>query len=176
MKQSDVKKMAEKFCDKYDINTYPVEIIRICNENGLKVFEEYLDDDVSGLIVVDEKEWPKYGTNQFILVNLVESASRRRFTIAHELAHFVLHRNGSYLYAHRDINTEGIVRSKIEQEANYFAANILMPEKLIREKVDDLKNEIWGKLPNFVLIHEIADHFVVSESAAEVRLKQLGII
>ena len=83
---------------------------------------------------------------------------------------------GRYLYAHRDINTEGIVRSKIEQEANYFAANILMPEKLIREKVDDLKNEIWGKLPNFVLIHEIADHFVVSESAAEVRLKQLGII
>ena len=102
MKQSEVKKIAESFCEKNGINTYPVEIVRICNENGLKVFEEYLDSNISGLIVVDEKVWSKYDTDKFILVNLAESAVRRRFTIAHELAHYVLHRNADGLYAHRE--------------------------------------------------------------------------
>ena len=175
MKQSEVKKIAEEFCEKNSINSYPVEIVRICKENGLTVFEEYLDADVSGLIVVDKKEWPKYKTNQFIIVNLTESAVRRRFTIAHELAHFILHRNGNSLYAHRDMVADGTIKKSVEQEANYFAANVLMPEKLIREKAEELKDSVWGKLPNFVLIKEIADYFVVSE-AAEVRLKQLDII
>ena len=176
MRQSEVKKKAEEFCEQNGIKSYPVEIVRICRENGLKVFEEYLDSDISGLIVVDDKEWDKYGADKFIIVNLAESAVRRRFTIAHELAHYILHRNGNRLYAHRDMTNDGTVKNSIEQEANYFAANVLMPESLIRDKVDDLKSEVWGKLPNFVLIREIADHFVVSESAAEVRLKQLEII
>lgn len=177
MRQSEVKKKAQEFCNKNGISSYPVEIVRICKENGLKVFEEYLNQDVSGLIVVDDKVWTKYNTNQFILVNLAESATRRRFTIAHELAHFVLHRNGSKLYAHRDMTSnDSNFRSSIEQEANYFAANVLMPEELIRNKVEEIREDTWGVLPNFVLIREIADNFAVSESAAEVRLRQLEII
>ena len=176
MRQSEVKRKAEQFCEDNGINSYPVEIVRICKENGLKVFEEYLKPDVSGLIVVDEKEWPKYETNQFIVVNLMELATRRRFTIAHELAHFILHRNGEKLYAHRDMVNDGAYASSIEQEANYFAANVLMPEKLVREKVDNIKDEMWGKIPELVLIREIADNFAVSEAAAKVRLKQLELI
>ncbi len=176
MRQSEVKKRAEDFCIQNNIKTYPVEIVRICNENGLKVFEEYLDSEVSGLIVVDEKVWKKYNTNKFILVNLAELATRRRFTIAHELAHYILHRKGNSLYAHRDMVCNDVFKSGIEQEANYFAANILMPETLINEKIEDLKSGTWGKLPDFVLVREIADHFAVSETAAEVRLKQLGLI
>ena len=57
MKQKEVKQIAEKFCADYGISDYPVKIIQICNENGLEVFEEYLEPDVSGLIVVDEKPW-----------------------------------------------------------------------------------------------------------------------
>lgn len=176
MRRSEVKKRAEEFCEQNGINSYPVEIVRVCNENGLKVFEEYLQPDVSGLIVVDEKEWQKYESNQFIVVNLVDLAARRRFTIAHELAHFILHRNGNRLYAHRDMTNAGGFRNSIEQEADYFAANILMPENLIREKVEMLKDEVWGKIPDFALIREIACSFAVSEAAAKVRLKQLGII
>lgn len=176
MKQSEVKRRAEDFCKKNGITEYPVEIVKICNNNGLKVFEEYLQPDVSGLVIVDEEKWEKYDSNQFIIVNLAESAVRRRFTIAHELAHFVLHKNDNKLYAHRDMTCAGEPRSSIEQEANYFAANILMPEELVKDKVQDIKNETWGTIPSFVFVREIADNFVVSESAAEVRLRQLGII
>lgn len=176
MKRSEVKKRAEDFCKENGITEYPVEIVRVCNENGLKVFEEYLDNNVSGLIVVDEKKWDKYGSNQFISVNLADSAVRRRFTIAHELAHFVLHKKDSKLYAHRDLNGNQEARSSIEQEANYFAANILMPAELVKNRVEDVRNEVRGKVPGFVLVKEVADGFAVSESAAEVRLRQLGII
>lgn len=176
MKRSEVKKRAEDFCKDYGITEYPVEIVRVCNENGLKVFEEYLGGNVSGLIVVDEKKWEKYDSNQFISVNLTDSAVRRRFTIAHELAHFVLHKNESKLYAHRDLNNDQGTRSSIEQEANYFAANVLMPEELVKNRVEDLRSEVRGKIPAFVLVKEVADDFAVSESAAEVRLRQLGII
>lgn len=175
MNYRNIKERAEQFCSQNGIVEYPVEIVRICNENGLKVFEEYLGSDVSGLIVLDDKEWPKYETNQFIVVNLAELAERRRFTIAHELAHFVLHRNGSTLYAHRDMANGLASRSRIEQEANYFAANILMPEILMREKVQDIKEKAWGSLSDYTLIRELADSFVVSKSAVEIRLKQLRI-
>jgi Zn-dependent peptidase ImmA (M78 family) len=177
VKRSEIKRIADEFCAKNGIDSYPVGIVSICQDNGLKVFEEYLDPDISGLIVVDTEEWEKYdGATQFIVVNLTNSAARRRFTIAHELAHFVLHRNGAHLYAHRDSTVDGTPLSSIEQEANYFAANILMPEPLVREKVDLLKRDSWTNMPGFALVYEIACSFAVSESAAEVRLKQLKIL
>ena len=176
MRQDEVIKKAEMFCTENDISDFPVEIIKICKENGLLVYEEYMEPGISGIIVVDDKVWEKYQSKQFILVNLADSAARRRFTIAHELAHYVLHREGDNLYAHRDYTDDGAVQNQIEREANLFAANVLMPENLIKKKVSEIKSSIRGILPGFVLTREIADHFVVSEAAARVRLKQLGII
>lgn len=105
----------------------------------------------------------------------MELAARRRFTIAHELAHFVLHRNGNQLYVHRDMTNEGSFKNSIEQEADYFAANLLMPENLIQEKINMLKEEVRGKIPEIALVREIAYKFAVSEAVARVRLKQLRI-
>ena len=175
MKQDEVKKKAENFCKENSITESPVEIVKICKNNGIKVFEEYLPEDVSGLIVVDEEEWPKYNSNKFIIVNLADSAARRRFTIAHELAHFILHKEDSKLYAHRDMPDNGIRKSDdFEQEANYFAANVLMPEELVREKIEVIKDS-WGEIPISVLAQAIAASFGVSKSAATIRLRQLGI-
>lgn len=176
MDKKQIKMQAEQFCQDNGINEYPVKIVNICNQKGIKVFEEYINPDVSGLIVVDEKEWEKYGTNKFIVVNLADSPERRRFTIAHELAHYVLHRRDNLLYAHRDVNNQSLRQNEIEAEANYFATNILMPENLVRERVEDIKKILWGVAPNFTLVNEVADSFLVSKKAAEVRLKQLGLI
>lgn len=174
MRKNEIQKCAEIFCKEHHITEYPVEIIRICKECGLKVFEEYLDKNLSGLIVVDNKDWKKYGSSRFIVVNLADSAERRRFTIAHELAHFILHKGDSALYAHRDVINNSTAQN-IEREANYFAANILMPEQLVREKVEDIKRKTRKPL-KIVLIKEISDCFVVSAAAAEIRLSQLNII
>ena len=74
----------------------------------------------------------------FCQIQRHDNCSIVRFTIAHELAHYILHRNGNKLYAHRDSDVEGVIKSSIEREANFFAANVLMPEKLIEEKVEDI--------------------------------------
>lgn len=70
---------------------------------------------------------------------IVRVASRftprlQRFTAAHELAHAVLHPFGGGV--HRDLPVDGRTydRDKGEVEANRFASEYLMPEKLIRAR------------------------------------------
>ncbi len=50
-----------------------------------------------------------------------------------------------------------------------------MPENMIQEKINMLKEEARGKIPEIALVREIAYNFAVSEAVARVRLKQLRI-
>ncbi|MBQ8836416.1 MAG: ImmA/IrrE family metallo-endopeptidase [Clostridia bacterium] len=171
MVKSEIIEKAKEFCEEHNINSYPVKIVDLCSKYGISVFEEYLPDDVSGIIAVRDEIFDDFNTNRLIVVNLSDSARRRRFTIAHELAHYMLHRNGSQIYAHRDAGQNG----GIENEANVFASNILMPEHLVRSALSHLEDESWGFIPSSVKAEYIADEFAVSVSAAQVRLEQLGI-
>lgn len=93
---------------------------------------------------------------------------RDRFTIAHELGHFVLHylypnqkqgKNITWLVAER--NGSG----QVEKEANWFAAAFLMPEAEYREKYQQSSGD------HFVL----SEHFQVSVQASNIRAKVLGL-
>jgi Zn-dependent peptidase ImmA (M78 family) len=168
MRTKDVIQKAKDFCIENSVTDYPVNIVGLCEQRNISVFETYLPEDVSGFIVIQKDNYKHYGTNRVIVVNLSDSASRRRFTIAHELAHFILHRKEEDpLYAHRDAGQN----SRIEQEANIFASNILMPEDLV---LDAIEHSEYSDL-NIISPEYIAQAFAVSRSAAEVRLKQLGI-
>lgn len=90
---------------------------------------------------------------------------RQRFTLAHELGHFVLHRNG---YASFNCDKESIYTGtdtlkQIEREADEFASNLLMPGDLLRQR-------ITGKRINFHLLGELAKAFGVSLEAMCIRL------
>lgn len=173
MRKEDIINKAKEFCIENNVNDYPVRIIDLCKAYGISVFEKYLPENVSGYIVIQSKEFRDYNTNKVIVVNLSDSASRRRFTIAHELAHFLLHKKeDETLFAHRDAGQNG----GIEHEANIFASNILMPEELVRKALNDIDADNWGELFNSTKIDYIARCFAVSSSAAEVRLKQLKLI
>jgi Zn-dependent peptidase ImmA (M78 family) len=92
---------------------------------------------------------------------------RAAFTIAHELGHYFLHddRHKDIFYRKDAINL-GDPEDKIdEQEANWFAASLLMPKELI--------DKYWPFLED---INAISDKFYVSSSAAFWRLKNLGLI
>lgn len=52
---------------------------------GFRVVAYLLENEISGLLVINPS-----GTT--IAYNQVESRVRRRFTVAHELGHFILHR------------------------------------------------------------------------------------
>lgn len=85
---------------------------------------------------------------------------RARFTMAHELGHYLLHSNlgKEPITIKRDGDN-----SRVEWEANWFAAGFLMPEDEFR-KLADLG---WSDA-------EIGEHFDVSEAAVEIRRKALG--
>lgn len=96
------------------------------------------------------------------------NADRDNFTIAHELGHYFLHYQiaGVATRSHNVFQANRYGSGRKEWEANWFAAAFLMPENRFRE--------VFGKYgPNFT---KIAQHFKVSESAARVRAKALGLI
>jgi len=101
-------------------------------------------------------------SQQAIYVNQDEAGVRQTFTIAHELGHKVLHeewaKSESYKVLWRDVRKQG--KDRFEQEANFFAANLLMPKEMFAE----YKNYPLGV---------IAKIFAVSEDAARFRMQSL---
>lgn len=89
---------------------------------------------------------------------------RGRWTAAHELGHLVLHKGAVPFERATGLYTKMAklrVFESAEWQANAFAAGFLMPEHLVREFTDP---------------DEIADFFSVSRTAAENRIKTLGIV
>ena len=164
-----------------DLDEPPVDVDAIAEEtDGLDVQEASdlrtlpgLPDklrrtDLSGLLIPDQRR---------IWVNGVEAArspGRRRFTVAHELGHWHLHRDtqtharGLYCRSEDVGGSDAELRAAraIEAEANRFAAALLMPESLVR-----LEAERWK-----FNVHVLARRFQVSLPAMQLRLATLGVL
>ena len=108
-----------------------------------------------------------------IAANASDSYLRQRFTMAHELGHFMLHRNligdgisDDRLYRSTDQNTylNTTVGPEEEAAANRFAARILMPAEQVRAVAKEVNS-----------VAELAKRFQVSKRAMEVRLSSLNL-
>ena len=132
-----------------------------------------LPENISGHIAREQERY-------VVRANGREHEYRRRFTMAHELGHYVLHRtlldqadgvNDSKLYR-TDINAP-IYNSYItqihEQQANSFAANLLMPADAVKTAHQELAAD--GR----VSLKRLYQRFKVSPSAMRWRLKNLGL-
>lgn len=144
------------------LNTAPVEITEMAEALGLAVWDdEELPLGISGKLIQDRENGGPEGYS--IIVRASDPYVRRRFTVAHEIGHFVLHRKriGSSL------TDDAMYRSNLssweEVEANRFAAHVLMPAALVRKYV---KN--YGTDSAF-----LASTFKVSEGAMNIRLETL---
>ena len=133
----------------------PVESIA-ADYLGLDVCEAPLP--VSGLILPAERR---------IWLNESEPEHRRRFTLAHEVGHWVcqcLEGRGAEVMC-RDIDLDPAADRTLEREANIFAANLLMP----REAVEPL----WLR---HQAVAPVADAFGVSDEAMQWRLFGFGLV
>ena len=115
------------------------------------------------------------GESAIAFVNASDILPRRRFTAAHELGHAVLHREvmGSVLEDATIEETDGPL-SAMEAEANRFAAELLMPEVVLRARADELR-VAHGCCPRVVLGYRLASELLVSNEAIGYRLRNLGV-
>lgn len=137
----------------------PVDVIAVAQAFGLNVFADHLPLGVSGQIV----RRPEYGSasGYSIIVNSGEAMVRQRFTVAHEIAHFVLHKDmiGDGIQESTLYRAAGF-SSRQEVEANKLAADILMPWHLL--------TPLLSAEPRTT--SDLAQEFVVSEVAMSIRL------
>lgn len=149
----------------------PVDVRTIAKSHDIQIIEDDLDE-ISGFIAKEDDVI-------IIGVNNKQSPVRQRFTIAHELGHYFLHGLG-HTFVDKFTHFRNAVSSKAsnpyEIEANTFAAELLMPKDLVRDKV----LEILRNNPNLEDAEELIEHlapiFEVSEQAMNFRLIKLGII
>ena len=90
-----------------------------------------------------------------IITNEKPSSVRHRFTIAHEIAHFLLHKDLIGDGIQEDTLYRSGLSEQREVEANLFAANILMPCQLI-EAAQDEGAESTEQLANKLDVSKIA--------------------
>jgi Zn-dependent peptidase ImmA (M78 family) len=147
----------------------PVDLKAVFADLGIEYREVWMDDGASGCII-------RNGDKFTVEINALESATRQRFTAAHELAHYLLHRdlmhvNGSKMNRHTDRlygapedNPSSPFTRRHEIEANRLAAQIVMPAALVRSKFEAERDS-----------SVLAGIFGVSKAAMDIRLKTLGL-
>jgi hypothetical protein len=103
---------------------------------------------------------------------------RRRFTAAHELGHFLLHRETmGHFCADTDETlqeADGVVADQMEREANRFAVELLMPADLCRMRAEEMRRK-EDCCPRGVLAYQLASELLVSREAMRYRLQALGV-
>lgn len=142
----------------------PVKLGPIAKILGLKLTASTLPAGISGEIRPDADS--ESGFN--VRVNRHDSGKRQRFTVAHEIGHFLLHRDQIGTGISDDVLYRSTLSDRREAEANRIAADLLMPEHLIAEglaKARELEVE------DEVLY--LAEAFDVSEAAMKIRLEML---
>ena len=144
---------------------FPVDVIAIAKAYGIEVYVAEFNNEISGAIRYNEDK------NKFeIIVNKNNAWVRQRFTIAHELGHYFLHRD---MLISSDIHIDTLYRTTTEmplevkqqgKEVDYFAGALLMNKMVVERLVGNNT------------IKEMADIFSVSGSAMTVRLEILGLL
>ncbi|MCK9392170.1 MAG: ImmA/IrrE family metallo-endopeptidase [Syntrophales bacterium] len=170
MKRNEIEKRATQILRDHDLFNVPVDPLKVAKALDIKVMNAvFSEPNKSGAVV-------RRGQEYSIFLNTNEPPNRKRFTIAHEIGHQLLH-----MSPNEDtefVDTEDNFRAaevidvatwdpdrRREWEANVFAGALLMNEALLREKWKIYKD------PSY-----LSWMFQVSEAAMYVRLTQLGLL
>ncbi|MGH7564044.1 MAG: ImmA/IrrE family metallo-endopeptidase [Gemmatimonadota bacterium] len=137
----------------------PVDPVRIALDLGFEVRRTTLPQNVSAALI------KKRGHDPVIVIEDRDSDNRKRFSVAHELGHYILNAGDEEIERidYRDtLASEGAERDEIY--ANKFAAELLMPE-------DEVKGMWESGDPPWLM----AQKFGVSAEALRYRLINLGL-
>lgn len=152
----DIRRIARGLLDEAGANYAPVSLRDVVSALNLSLIHATREPFASEAALVAR------GDSHAIVLRGHSGERRRRFTIAHEIGHFLLHPGLVSPQRSGPVNAE---MQRLEREADAFAAELLMPEHLLRQAVYEMGADA-GRL---------ADRFEVSEAAMRVRLRRLGL-
>jgi Zn-dependent peptidase ImmA (M78 family) len=159
-----IRKQVSELLRDNKVTRSPVPVERIAQNLGIEVKFEAAEDNLSGALIRKPKGRVVIG------VNSDHHANRQRFTIAHEIGHFILHK-GMKLHVDEDFRInlrDGSVNDE-EIDANAFAAELLMPTEFIERDIQKLSRIDSGS------VDTLARRYQVSSRAMEIRLTNLGL-
>jgi Zn-dependent peptidase ImmA (M78 family) len=147
----------------------PIDVESIINKHGIHIRHQPMEESVSGMLVVKDDR-------ATIGINQSHHPNRQRFTLAHELGHYLLHRRSTQVFV--DASTmffrDGVAaegKDKFEIEANAFAAELLMPETVLLDLIRHQSVDAFDDRA----VKSLAVKFGVSVRALTIRLTTLGL-
>lgn len=130
-----VENIASEVLRENFISEPPVPVYELARNYGYEVVEAELPSNIAGLVDIKKN---------IIFINKSDTDTRKAFTVAHELGHIKLH--ASELEKNPDLGI--LYRQPLgekngdekEQEANFFAASLLVPETMYEEVLKQYKD------------------------------------
>jgi len=144
------------------IKEAPVDVHNIAQQLGFTIIEADFPENYSGEIFIE-------GKVKSIGINKNHTSKRQRFSIAHELGHYLnaheyFDENGTSL-EEKDFDYHNPIHRQ-EHEANMFASSLLMPKEFLIKDLDTLGLDIA----------KLTEKYQVSEQALWVRLTTLKLL
>jgi len=138
----------------------PVKLPDLARALGVPIKAATLGPGISG-------EIRPAGDGFVIRINRHDPPKRQRFTVAHELAHFLLHRDQIGNGIEDDVLYRSSLSDWREQQANRLAADILMPSALLTEAKEAAEEKGVGDIVLY-----LSELFGVSEAAMRIKVER----
>ena len=173
-KKYDVNEMpevAQMILDRLGIEEVPIPIVAIMKSLNFQVVAGELKDEISGIIGIDDDLAKNFKSSKVIAINNKDNVGHQRFTMAHELAHYLFDFDVSNQIVYYNTYNTFEDENEEERRANYFAANLLMPEKKFKKEFDNvvIKNNLY------VTVEKLSKIFQVSGEAVRRRISELSL-
>ncbi len=160
-----IEQKAQKIIRELELNI-PISVESVAKKYSVEI-NKVNDKTISVSGLLYRKEGVAY-----MAINSAETPERQRFTIAHEIGHFLLHESKDIFVEYRPKTYEkkGVLKNTKEIEANHFAASLLMPREELENDVKNL-NDLISEND----IHFLSSKYQVSEEAMTFRLLNLNL-
>lgn len=161
-RRENIRKKANNIRKKYELRG-AIDFKKIFNSENIKLLSANLTNliegkDISGILRIDEEK-------KEIIINKNHIDMRTNFTIGHELGHYFLHQDYVKKHNGKIISFRGNGYSILEEEADLFSAELLMP-----------RHELYAQAQLYKdgSVETLAKHFKVSKVAMLKRIKELN--
>lgn len=170
-RKKEIRIKANSFREKCKIDRYGIiDLFKECERCGYKLLRYPLGEEADLGFTLNKDN------DIVIFTNTCSRLAREIFTLAHEIGHAILHLKGAESFVDDTIAISGRSTDVKEQEANYFAACLLMPEDEVGKFLDLVIDDFDKSGLTAMDIARIMSEFNVSFETALNRLESLGKI